>query len=362
MQETMKEVFKFTLMGLAFMVAVSCGNRKTAQSGNGTYVIETDPAYNIETATLLERFPITYPTPATTSEEKGIQNRMLNGFNCWNEGFDAWKNWGDVLYSPESIYNVNGVRMTLAEYQQAMNITLKQSDIQMGDFDNMIISGNWTAIRYQTTHRNLQTGEVHPVPVTEFVRFKDFGEKGMKVDEGWGGIKGDSYTGLQHFISDEEKAAQQKMMDGILAIRLPETGNLEDKYPVQFPTEIKGEKAQRMKEMLLQDLDNWNRGYAAWAGWTSTFFTEDVTYGYNDESFDLEGLRANAKALLEEKDIQRVKVYNILTSGDWAAIHSWHVVTRKDGSQDVFDSMALYHFVEQDGNLKVDKCWIKENS
>jgi len=38
------------------------------------------------------------------------------------------------------------------------------------------------------------------------------------------------------------------------------------------------------------------------------------------------------------------------------------VVTRKDGSRDVFDSMAFYHFVEQDGNLKVDKCWIKENS
>ena len=95
---------------------------------------------------------------------------------------------------------------------------------------------------------------------------------------------------------------------------------------------IKGEKAQRMKVMLLQDLDNWNRGYAAWAGWTGTFFTEDVTYGYNDETFDLEGLRANAKALLEEKDIRRVKVYNILTSVDW------------------------------DGNLKVDKCWIKGNS
>ena len=37
-------------------------------------------------------------------------------------------------------------------------------------------------------------------------------------------------------------------------------------------------------------------------------------------------------------------------------------ITRKDGSRDVFDSMAFYHFVEQDGNLKVDKCWIKENS
>lgn len=137
-----------------------CSNRK----GSSEYVIEKDPVYNIATETLLEKFPVTYPSPASTREEKGIQNRMLNGFNCWNEGFDAWKNWGSVLYDPESIYNVNGVRMTLEEYQQSMNITLARTDIQMGDFDNMIISGNWTAIRYFSS-RTWTTGTKVPLPI-----------------------------------------------------------------------------------------------------------------------------------------------------------------------------------------------------
>lgn len=43
------------------------------------------------------------------------------------------------MYHPESIYNVNGVRMTLEEYQTAMNMSFKQMDIEMGNVTNMIL-------------------------------------------------------------------------------------------------------------------------------------------------------------------------------------------------------------------------------
>lgn len=356
----MKRTARIIMAALCIASVASCKNNTSNQSANAEYVIETDPAYNINTDSLLEKFPITFPTSATTHEEKGIQNRMLNGFNCWNEGFDAWKNWGDVLYSPESIYNVNGVKMTLEEYQQAMNISLKANDIIMGDFDNMIICGNWAAIRYQTTNKNRQTGVETPVPVTEFVRFKDFGEKGMKVDEGWGGTKGSSYTGLLNFISDEEKEAQRKMTEEIIATVLPETSDLNEKYPILYPVEIKGEKENRMKDMILQDLDNWNSGPDAYSKWVDTFFMNGVEYGYNDFTFNKEELKANAKSLMQEKALKRVKVYNILVRDDWAAIHSYHVVNTPDGGKDAFDSMGFYHFVEKDGKMVVDKCWIKE--
>ncbi|MBQ8062240.1 MAG: nuclear transport factor 2 family protein [Bacteroidales bacterium] len=355
-----KKILLISMAGLYMAIAVGCGFRNKAESSE--YVIETDPVYNIETATLLEKFPITYPTPTSTREEKGIRNRMLNGFNCWNEGFDAWKNWGDVLYSPESIYNVNGVRMTLEEYQQSMNITLARTDIQMGDFDNMIISGNWTANRYQTTHRNRQTSDVSPVPVTEFVRFKDFGDRGMKVDEGWGGTKGGSYDGLMSFLSEEEKVSQKKLMDEIMAIKLPETEDLEEKYPVLYPTEIKGDRAKRMRSLILQDLDNWNQGTEKYSKWVDSFFSENVSYEYNDEVLGRNGIKAKARTLIEEKTLKRVKVYNILVSEDWAAVHSWHVVSGQDGFKDVFNSMAFYHFTGEDSSLVVDKCCIKENS
>ena len=358
----MKRAAKAIIIGMCMASAAGCASPKGSKSTDSNYVIETDPKYNVETRTLLKKFPITFQTSANTEEEKGIQNRMLNGFNCWNEGYDAWEHWGEVLYSPESIYNVNGVRMTLKEYQQAMNIALQRTEIIMGDFDNMILSGNWAAIRYQTTNKNPNTGDLTPAPVTEFVRFKDFGEKGMKVDEGWGGIKGNSYEGMMHFVNDEEKAEQQERLELIAETVLPETDNLEEKYPVLFPTEISGEKHLMMKKLLLQDIDSWNKGYDAYADWAGTLFADNVQYGYNDFTFDLNGLKDNAESLLQEKDIKRVKIYNILTSDDWAAIHSWHVVNRKDGSREVFDSMAFYHFTSENGSLKVDKCWIKENS
>ncbi|MCR5748071.1 MAG: hypothetical protein K6G03_10220, partial [Lachnospiraceae bacterium] len=58
------------------------------------YVIELDPQYTVPTEELLKKFPIEYQTPAETELSKKIQNRMLNGFNRWNMGYDAWEHWG----------------------------------------------------------------------------------------------------------------------------------------------------------------------------------------------------------------------------------------------------------------------------
>lgn len=140
------------------------------------------------------------------------------------------------------------------------------------------------------------------------------------------------------------------------------TETLLKKCPITFQTPAESAEEKGIQNRMLNGFNCWNKGYDAWAQWTDAFFTKDIAYGYNDDNFDLAGLRANAKALLQVKDIRRVKVYNILTGGNWAAIHSWHVVTAKDGSRDVFDSMAFYHFTEADGDLRVDQCWIKENS
>ena len=51
-------------------------------------------------------------------------------FCSWNMGYEAWEHWGEVLYHADSIYNVNGVRMTLGEYQMSQNVSLKKMDIQ----------------------------------------------------------------------------------------------------------------------------------------------------------------------------------------------------------------------------------------
>ncbi len=123
---------------------------------------------------LIKKFPITFPTTVRPGLERNIQNRLLTGFENWNRGFAAWKAWGDILYTSDSIYNVHGARLSLSQYQAAMDISLKQIDIIMGNFYNMIIVDDFTAIRYEAIYGsgdNQFSGVV-----TEFVRFKDYGQ------------------------------------------------------------------------------------------------------------------------------------------------------------------------------------------
>ena len=325
-------------------------------AGGAPYIIELDPQYNVPTEELLKSFPITYQTPAATELSQKIQNRMLNGFNRWNMGYEAWEHWGEVLYHADSIYHVNGVRFTLEEYQKAMNISLASTDIQMGDFQNMILNDDWAAIRYDTVHTNRETGESYPVPVTEFVRFKDFGALGAKVDEGWGGIKGDSYAGMLYFQTEEERADQAAFMEKLIHTVLTDTDNLENKYPILYPTSIDTEFGKKMKAAILNDFEQWNSGYDTWADWADKLYTADVCYHQNDAELDLNGLKAAAKEMINST--QRVQINNILVSADWAAVHFWTVDTDTEGNKSANNHMHFLHFIEDGDSVKIDLCWV----
>jgi hypothetical protein len=159
---------------------------------------------------LLQQFPVEHPTPVTTEMEKRIQNRLLTGFANWNRGFDAWKAWGDILYTPESLYNVHSVHLTLKEYQAAMYGTLRRADIQMGAFHHMLVSDSWCAIRYAITTTPRGGEAVHDT-VMEFVHFGDFGKDlGTRVIEGWAGTRGKDYDMLTMLQTKEEKEAQAR--------------------------------------------------------------------------------------------------------------------------------------------------------
>ena len=166
--------------------------------------------------------------------EEKIQNRLLTGFENWNRGFKAWKKWGNILYTDASIYNVHGARQTLAQYQAAMDVTLKRAIILMGDFHNMLICGDFAAIYY-----DIFTGEMkRPGTVMEFVRFKDYGkELGTKVIVGWGGTVDDSVDSMRHFQGDEERMIQDEQNHLLLNYQIPTTPTLKERYPVLYPSE-----------------------------------------------------------------------------------------------------------------------------
>lgn len=303
------------------------------------------------TEELAKKFPTQNPTPVYTSMERRIQNRLLTGFENWNRGFEAWKAWGDILYTPQSLYNVHAVHLTLGEYQMAMKATLRANDIQMGDFKNMVIVDDWCAIHYEIATISRETGDVHPGSVMEFVHFKDYGEElGTRVVEGWAGTRGTDYAGLGYFQTAEEKAAQKAMMDAIANTVLPVTDKLEEKYPVLHPTTIRTELAQRIKDALLQDFEHWNCGYDDWSAWADHFYS--VALAYHTD--------AGVMSLTEYKESEqgntskRLYFDSMLIAGDWAAIHYRTVFNGEAGSR-----MQFLRFAQDGDDLKVTEVWTK---
>ena len=189
--------------------------------------------YN-NTDELKANFSVKNPTTVNDGIEERIQNRLLTGFENWNRGFKAWKAWGNILYTNDSIYNVHGARLSLAHYQAAMDVSLQQADIQMGDFNNMLIVGNFCAIHYDFESNNKKS------KVMEFVQFKEYGNEtynDTRVVEGWGSTKDSSYYGLINFQGEDERKKQEELNSFLLNYQLPLTNNLSEKYFIRFPSD-----------------------------------------------------------------------------------------------------------------------------
>ena len=327
----MRKMKKIMAAGVAMLIlgsAAGCATNVPSDPADEKVPSMISNSYE-NTEALTEKFPVINTTPIDTKLEKDIQNRLLNGFENWNRGYDAWKAWGDILYTEDSLYNVHGVKLTLKEYQDSMNATLKASDIQMGNFNNMIVCGDWTAIRYDISTINRQTGKAVDGSVMEFVHFKDYGDKlGTRVVEGWAGTKGAHSTGVSSFQTEEEKAAQQASLEAIINASIPDTPNLEEKYPVAYPTPIDTGMAKKIQSAVLNDFDNWNQGCDAWTTWADTYYDSNVQYHTDAGNMTLEEYKAAVKNAAESTEVKKICFDNMLISGDWAAIH--YRITNQD--------------------------------
>jgi hypothetical protein len=115
-----------------------------------------------------------------------IRARLQQGFKEWNGGYDGWLEWCDTLYEPDSHYNVYGNRLTLQQYKDMMGQLFQGYDMELGEFHNMLVEGDWCAIRYVVYIINKKTGEKIKQETMEFVHFKDNPDPiGARVIEGW---------------------------------------------------------------------------------------------------------------------------------------------------------------------------------
>jgi hypothetical protein len=118
--------------------------------------------------------------------QTAIEDRLRTGFKNWNQGYQAWLEWCDILHEPDAHYNVQGRRMTLKEYQELSGKFFAAYDVELGEFHNMLIENDWCAIRYAVHITNKLTGEKFEQTSMEFVKFKDNPQPiGARVIEGW---------------------------------------------------------------------------------------------------------------------------------------------------------------------------------
>ncbi len=313
---------------------------------------------------MMKKFPVINPTPITSEMEKGIQNRLLNGFENWNRGIEAWKKWCGTLYTDASIYNVHSVRLTMEGYKTAMGATLRNNDIQMGDFHNMLISGNWAAIHYDITTIDRKTGAVKPGTVMEFVKFADYGpDMGVRVVEGWAGTKGPDFAGLSRLQGAAEKDVQDQVLNAVLNAEIPDTEDLSVKYPVTYPTPVETALSKKIRDAILLDFDQWNRGYEVWSAWADCYYTHDFRYSRDNDGLVGLSLAQYKEALAKEAaaaDVKRICFDSLIISGNWAAIHYRITTTEKPtGQKTVGDVMQFLRFVENGDTVKVSAVWTK---
>ncbi len=118
--------------------------------------------------------------------EEAIRARFQQGFDQWNKGYEAWLKWCNTLYELDAHYNVYSKRLTLQQYKDMMGQLFSVYDIQLGQLDNVLVEGDWGAIRYSVYVTNKKTNEKSELKTMEFVHFKNNPEPiGARVIEGW---------------------------------------------------------------------------------------------------------------------------------------------------------------------------------
>lgn len=312
------------------------------------------------TEELIKKFPVINPTTVNRGLETKIQNRLLTGFENWNRGFAAWKKWGTILYTEDSIYNVHGARLSLAQYQAAMDVILKQTDVLMGDFHNMVICDEWCAIYYDMYTK---VGDnLIPGTVMEFVKFKDYGDElGTRVVEGWGSTKDKSYNTMITYQGPEEKEIQEKNNNYTLNYEIPEIDDLEKKYPVLYPTNGKGNYIKEIRNIILKGIDSWNKGIDEWMKWVPDAFDNDAEIvGLDEENKNIREYRIQMRILASKEDIKKLYFDSFLICDDWAAIHYRYTsVDLITGEKNCGDRMQFFKFSETNSGLKIVGTWFQ---
>jgi len=347
------------LVVVGIIIGVAASSSKDGESNPNDDDVEIVNSYD-NTEELIKKFPVQNPTTVQKGLEERIQNRLLTGFENWNRGFKAWKKWGNILYTQDSIYNVHGARLSLSQYQKAMDIILSQTTVLMGDFHNMLICGEFTAIFYDM---KTKVGDMLiPGTVMEFVKFKEYGTiLGTRVVEGWGSTKDVSYDSMAIYQGENEKKEQEEQNKYNLNYQIPDQKDLKLKYPVKYSSEyIDTSIANQYIDIILKGFDEWNNGINYYIEWINEGYDNDaLNYGLNGEKRTMTEYKEAMQKLSEETIIEKLYFDNILIRDNWAAIHyRYRSENKQTNEKYVGDRMQFLKFELKENGYKIVASWI----
>lgn len=174
------------------------------------------------------------------------------------------------------------------------------------------------------------------------------------------GTKGSDFDGLTSFQTDEERTAQEEALLAILNTQIPDTTDLEFKYPVVYSTSIKTEMEQNIQAAILQDFEHWNQGYDSWAVWADSYYASDMQHHTDREDMTLAQYKEAIRNVAQSTEVTSLYFDNMLIRGEWADIH-YRVIAQDMETREmtVEDVMQFLHFEEDGDGVKVIECWTK---
>ena len=342
---------------LALVLGLVFGLKKYEDNNSNKNEVNVVNSYD-NTEELSSKYSVMNPTTMKEGLEKNIQNRLLNGFENWNQGFETWKAWGNILYTNDSIYNVHGARLSLASYQEAMDQSLKQTTILMGDFHNMLITDEFTAIHYD--FRSGKPGALEKSRVMEFVKFKDYGgELGTRVVEGWGSTKDADGEGLKRAFQKEKERAEQEELDNYIKnYIIPNSNDLKVKYIIKNPTEYIDDNAENILNIILSGFESWNSGITSYLEWVDNNYDSNAISSSLDENDrTMNEYKGNMTELFNKEKIEKLYFDNILIRDNWAGLH--YRYRKKNQDNEVIDFGDRMEFLHFNNELKITGRWIQ---